>query len=594
MPDTLDTKPDDRPEAPGRVEDALAEVASLLRKNRLVEGLVHEQAAHAPDAERAGLVESLVTRQNRTLLQRRLERLHPADIAYILEALPLDERLYLWDLVKAERDGEILVEVSDAVRESLIESMDTDELVAAAETLEADELAAIADDLPQEVIDDVFQKLPVDEREQLRQAMSFEEDMVGALMDFEDVQIRPDVTLEVVLRYLRRFDELPSQTDQLFVVDREERLLGVLPVNALIVNDPERTVGELMQPPTVKLLQHEKAESAASAFERYDLVSAPVVDTNDRLVGRVTVDEVLDFVRERGHEDLLAAAGLREEEDVFASVWNSFRNRWAWLAVNLVTAFVASRVIGVFENSIEKLVALAALMPIVAGIGGNSGNQTITMIVRAAALGQVAREHANALIRKEAQVALLNGLVWGGVMGLVAMLLYKDVPLGLVMVAAMTLNLLLAAAMGVLIPMTMMRLGRDPALGSSVLITALIVGAEAISPLSTTRSSFQPAISPGSRSPTIARPDRPTTSPINRMRNLNSRAGRCFRARLAQGRAAGRTPLPARARFPVQQKQGRWLSSASWRGCARWSCRNSRRHSRCGGPSGRRRRAAPA
>ncbi|HEX4882771.1 MAG TPA: magnesium transporter, partial [Casimicrobiaceae bacterium] len=416
---------------------------------------------------------SLVTRQNRTALAQKLDRLHPADIAYILEALPRDERLYIWDLVKAERDGEILIEVSDAVRESLIRSMDTDELVAAAETLEADELAQIADDLPQEVIDDVFQRMPLEEREQLRAAMSFEEDMVGALMDFEDVTVRPDVTLEVVLRDLRRFDELPDQTDQVFVVDRDERLLGALPIAKLIVNEPDRMVADVMGPPVVKLRQHEKADEAASAFERYDLVSAPVVDTNDKLVGRVTVDEVLDFVRERGHEEVLAQAGLREEEDVFASVWSSFRNRWAWLAVNLVTAFVASRVIGVFEGSIEKLVALAALMPIVAGIGGNSGNQTITMIVRAAALGQVTREHADKLIRKEAQVALLNGVVWGGVMGVVAMLLYKDVALGLVMVSAMTLNLLLAALMGVLIPMTMIRYGRDPALGSSVLITAV-------------------------------------------------------------------------------------------------------------------------
>ena len=220
-------------------------------------------------------------------------------------------------------------------------------------------------------------------------------------------------------------------------------------------------------------LQHEKADAAASAFERYDLVSAPVVDTNDKLVGRVTVDEILDFVRERGQEEVLAQAGLREEEDVFASVWKSFQNRWAWLAVNLVTAFVASRVIGVFEGSIQKLVALAALMPIVAGIGGNSGNQTITMIVRAVALGQVTREHARKLFRKELAVALINGLIWGGVMGIVAILLYKQVSLGLVMVLAMTLNLLLAASMGVFIPMTMMKLGRDPAVGSSVMITAV-------------------------------------------------------------------------------------------------------------------------
>jgi magnesium transporter len=351
--------------------------------------------------------------------------------------------------------------------------MDTEELVAAAETLEADEIAELAPDLPQEVMDDVFQSLPVEEREQLRAAMSFDDDMVGALMDFEDVTVRPDVSLEVVLRYLRRFDELPSQTDQLFVVDREETLLGVLPVNRLLVTDPTMTVGEVMQPPVVKLIQHEKAGEAAHAFERYDLVSAPVVDTNDKLVGRVTVDEILDFVRHRSQEEMLAQAGLQQEEDVFASVWASFKNRWAWLAINLVTAFIASRVIGAFEGSIEKLVALAALMPIVAGIGGNSGNQTITMIVRAAALGQVSFASAKQLIRKELTVSLINGLVWGGVMGLVAGLLYKDVALGLVMVLAMTLNLILAALMGVSIPMAMLKLGRDPAVGSSVLITAV-------------------------------------------------------------------------------------------------------------------------
>jgi magnesium transporter len=285
--------------------------------------------------------------------------------------------------------------------------------------------------------------------------------------------VRSDVTLELVLRYLRRFDELPSQTDQLFVVDRDEVLLGVLPINALIVNDPDKLVGDVMKPPVVKLLQHEKADVAAHAFERYDLVSAPVVDTNDRLVGRVTVDEVLDFVRASSQEEMLAQAGLREEEDVFASVWKSFQNRWTWLAINLVTAFIASRVIGVFEGTIEKLVALAALMPIVAGIGGNSGNQTTTMLVRAAALGQISREQSRALIRKELGVASLNGLVWGGVMGLVAMMLYKDARLGGVMILAMTLNLMLAALMGVLIPMTMLKLNRDPAVGSSVMITAV-------------------------------------------------------------------------------------------------------------------------
>ncbi len=473
MADLLDDKTSQLTEPRASVQKALAEVTALLRKHRLVEGLIEDQKSSEDRDEATELAESAVYKKSKAALQRKLDRLHPADIAYILEALPLDERLYIWDLVKAERDGEILLEVSDAVRESLISSMDTDELVAATETLDAEEIAELAPGLPQEVMDDVFSSLPVEEREKLRAAMSFEDDMVGALMDFEDVSVRPDVTLEVVLRYLRRRDELPSQTDQLFVVDRNEKLLGVLPVNKLIVTDPETTVDAVMQPPAVKLLQHEKADAAASAFERYDLVSAPVVDTNDKLVGRVTVDEVLDFVRHKGEEELLAQAGLREEEDVFASVWASLRNRWAWLAINLVTAFIASRVIGMFEGSIEKLVALAALMPIVAGIGGNSGNQTITMIVRAIALGQVNREHARPLIRKEIMVSLANGLVWGGVMGVVAMILYRDLSLGLVMVLAMTLNLLLAALMGVLIPMTMLRLGRDPAIGSSVMITAV-------------------------------------------------------------------------------------------------------------------------
>ena len=476
MSETLQSKVIERPKARERVQDALVDVTALLRRHRLVEGLVHEQLEHAPVGDNTGrgeIVESLVTRQNRAQLTRKLDRLHPADIAYILEALPLDERLYIWDLVRAARDGEILLEVSDAVRESLISSMDTEELVAAAETLDAEEIADLAPDLPQEVMDDVFSGLALEGREQLRAAMSFENDMVGALMDFEDLQVRPDVTLEVVLRYLRRFDELPSQTDQLFVVDRDEKLLGILAINRLIVSEPDTLVSAVMQPPVVKLLQHEKAGDAASAFERYDLVSAPVVDTNDKLVGRVTVDEILDFVRERGEEEMLAQAGLREEEDVFASVWKSFQNRWSWLAINLVTAFIASRVIGAFEGSIAKLVALAALMPIVAGIGGNSGNQTITMIVRAVALGQVSREHASKLFRKEIVVAAINGVVWGGVMGTVAALLYKDVALGLVMVLAMTLILMLAALMGVLIPMTLLKFGRDPAVGSSVLITAV-------------------------------------------------------------------------------------------------------------------------
>jgi magnesium transporter len=405
-------------------------------------------------------------------LHARLDALHPADIAYLLEALPLDERLAVWNLGKADRDGEILLEVSEAVRESLIEAMDSAELVAAAETLEADELADIAADLPAGVMEEVVQSLPLEERERLRAALSYPEGSVGALMEFDHVAVRDDVTLEAATRYLRRMDELPDHTDQLFVVDRAQRLKGTLPLARLIVSDLEHGVAKVMVADSVKFSPHDSAEDAASSFERYDLVSAPVVDSSETLIGRLTVNAVVDYIRERSAESRLAEAGLRQEEDVFAPVLDSFKNRWAWLAVNLVTAFIASRVIGLFEGSIERLVALAALMPIVAGIGGNSGNQTITMIVRAMALGQIQGGYWRQLLMKELGVALLNGVVWGTLLGLVAYAFYGNVALGGVMALAMLLNLVLAAMMGVAIPWLRQRFGRDPAVGSSVLITA--------------------------------------------------------------------------------------------------------------------------
>jgi magnesium transporter len=406
-------------------------------------------------------------------LRQQLDELHPADIAFILESLPLDDRLAIWQLVKADRDGEILLEVSDAVRESLIADMDRHEILAAAETLDADELADLVEDLPTAMLPELMAGLDAQQREQVQSALSYEDDQLGALMDFEMVTIREDVSLEVVLRYLRRWDELPAQTDKLFVINQDNLLTGVLPLHWLLVNAPDKMVSEVMAPDVNTFHPENDAYEVAQAFERYDLVTAPVVDDHGHLIGRITIDAMVDVIREEGESEALSRAGLREEEDIFASVWASLRNRWSWLAINLVTAFIASRVIGLFENSIERLVALAALMPIVAGIGGNSGNQTITMIVRALALNQITAESAKRLWRKELTVSLLNGLIWGGVIGLVAWWLYDSLSLGLVMTAAMTLNLLLAAFAGVGIPVLMTRFGRDPALGSSVLITAM-------------------------------------------------------------------------------------------------------------------------
>ena len=404
-------------------------------------------------------------------VQGQLEPLHPADVAYILEGLPLEDRIFVWGLVRSDRDGEILLEVSDAVRDTLLADMDSAEIVAAAQNLDADEIADLAPDLSDEVVQDIIEAQDVEDRAELQAALSFPEGTVGALMDFEVVSIREDVTCEVALRYLRRFDELPHQTDAVYVVDREEHLLGSLPLNRLLVTDPDVEVAGLYDRQVTSFGPEDDADEAAQAFDRYDLICAPVLDAQSRVIGRITVDTVLEYVRERQEQQVLGKVGLREEEDIFSSVWASAKNRGPWLALNLCTAFVASRVVGAFEGSIERLAALAALMPIVASIGGNSGNQTTTLIVRSLALGQVSASNARRLLVKELGISALNGVIWGGVLGVVTYLLYRNVALGGVMALAMLLNLMVAALAGIFIPLAMERFGRDPAVGSSVFLT---------------------------------------------------------------------------------------------------------------------------
>jgi magnesium transporter len=402
-----------------------------------------------------------------------LAALHPADIGALLESLPPEQRHPVWAMVGADVAGEVLLEVSEAVRQDLIEKMDGAQLVLAARALDIDDIADLIPDLSDEVIAEILFALGKQDRQRLDAVLSYAEDTAGGLMNVDTVTVRENISVEVVLRYLRQRGELPEHTHSLFVVDRSDRLLGTLPLDRLLTSSLRLRVGQIMERDQISFLANTTDREVAEAFERYNLVTAPVVDVNGRLLGRITVDDVVDVIREEADREILNLAGLREEEDLFASVWESIRNRWMWLAVNLVTAIIASRVIGLFESSIEKLVALAALMPIVAGIGGNSGNQTTTMIVRALAVGQLKAEGMRQLVSKEIGVALINGLVWGGLLGLVAWLLYRNVPLALVMTAAMALNLLLAALAGVGIPYLRQRLGRDPALGSSVMITAI-------------------------------------------------------------------------------------------------------------------------
>ena len=314
-----------------------------------------------------------------------LALLHPADIARLLESIPPQQRHPVWAMVDPQVAGEVLLEVSEAVRLDLIREMDSAQLVIAARALDIDDIADLIPDLSDEIIAAILFALDKQDRQRLDAVLSYPEDTAGGLMNVDTVTVRENITLEVVRRYLRQRGELPEYTNSLFVVDRSDRLIGILSLSKLLTSSPDARVSQVTEHELIKFNALTPDKEVAEAFERYNLITAPVVDENGRLIGRITVDDVVDVIREGADREILNLAGLREEEDLFASVWQSVRNRWTWLALNLVTALIASRVIGIFESSIEKLVALAALMPIVAGIGGNSGNQTITMIVRALA-----------------------------------------------------------------------------------------------------------------------------------------------------------------------------------------------------------------
>ncbi|MFK8256947.1 magnesium transporter [Erwinia sp. AnSW2-5] len=456
--------------APSHVQ-RLAEIRSrilnlLLNDSDLVDTL-HERPLRESPAE------AEVHREQVDEIKHTLPLLHAADIADLLEALPEDERLALWRLIGNDRRGQVLVEASENVWESLTEEMSDRDLLRAIAPLDIDEQAYIAKYLSRDLTGRLLTSLDPELRSRVLDVMHFDRDRVGRIMDFKLVTMRADVTLATVQRFLRRRKSIPDGTDKLFITDKNNRLLGELPLTEILLNTPDKRVHEVMNDRPTTFLIDDKAEEAAGSFERYNLISAAVIDAKGKLMGRVTIEDVVDLVNEENDSHIRKMGGVNPGEEIFAPVRKSVRTRWAWLAINLCTAFIASRVIGLFEHTISQLVALAALMPIVAGIGGNTGNQTITMIVRALALHQVEPGNFTFLIGRELCVALINGLCWGGIMGGVTWAMYGNPALGGVMMLAMLLNLLLAALMGVLIPLLMIKMKRDPAVGSSVLITAL-------------------------------------------------------------------------------------------------------------------------
>jgi len=403
--------------------------------------------------------------------QRMLTGLHPAEIALLLESVPPRQRELVWNMVDPELEGDVLLELSEGVRQELIEEMETEELVAAAEGMELDDLADLVRELPETVTMQVLRSMDQRDRERLRNVLSWPEDSAGGLLNTDTVSVRPDVTREGVLRYLRRRGELPSRTDSLFVVDRDDRYLGTILLTRIITGDPENTVGDSLDTDAPRIEPDMPAHDVARLFQERDLVSAAVVDSSGSLLGRITIDDVVDVIREEAAHEVMSMAGLKDEEDLFAGIVPSTRRRLLWLGINLLTAFLAAAVVKNFEATIEKVAALAALLPIVASMGGIAGTQTVTLLIRGLALGQVQWSNARWLLFKEIAVGGLNGLIWAVVVGAVTVVWFGTWQIAAIIAAAMLINLLAAAAVGVLVPLALRRLDIDPALSAGVILT---------------------------------------------------------------------------------------------------------------------------
>ncbi len=406
-------------------------------------------------------------------VRKLLNNLSAAEIGDLLESLPIGKRLAVWEMTDPEIDGDILVDVNDEVRASLIRFTTPEELVAAVDDLELDDLADILDDLPNEVTTKVLNSMDQQDRERLARVMSYDEESAGGLMDPDFLSIRSDVTLDVVLRYLRMREELPEVFDLLWVVDRNNRYLGSLRLADLLTRDPDETVAEVMDTSVEAIPVDMPDDQVATEFEHHDLVTAPVVDDKNHLLGFISVDDVVDVIREDAEHSILAGAGLDEEDDMFAPIVQSARRRWIWLGVNLITAIMAAAVLYAFEATLDQIVATAVLFPIVMSMGGIAGTQTLTLMIRGMATGQVSGSNTMDLARREVAIGLLNGFVFSIVIALIAIAWYGDTLLGAVMGAAILLNLLAGALAGAVIPGILRKMSIDPAIAGGVVLTTV-------------------------------------------------------------------------------------------------------------------------
>ena len=416
-----------------------------------------------------------------------LAELHPVDTARLLESVTPEQRPAVWSEQSDVNRGEILLEVSDGVREDLLRGMENPALVNAIRELDIDDIADLIPDLPDDVLADVLFNVDKEARAGLDEVLSYPEDTAGGLMNVDAVAIRENITTRVVIRYLRLKGEIPENTDKLFVVDRRGRLTGILPVTLLLTSPADERVGKLVDREPISFRAMAPEDDVTDAFEKYNLVSAAVVDEQERLLGRITIDDVVDVIRENADQSIMARAGLIDDADIFAPVTRTAKSRALWLGVNLITAIIASWVIGQFEATIEKLVALAVLMPIVASMGGNAGTQTLTIVIRGLSVGTISQANAWRVLKKELLVGGLNGMIWAFAVAVVATVWYHDYGLGLIIALAMVINLVVSAVAGVTLPMLFQRLGIDPALAGGVALTTLtdVVGFFALLSLAT-------------------------------------------------------------------------------------------------------------
>jgi len=430
------------------------------------------------DLTQPGVTQDTLTQLHELLASKSLDRargllseMHPSEIADFLESLPGKSREKIWNLIEFDREGDVLTHLQDAVRTDLLERMQPQEVAAATKDLETDDVADIIQDLPVEIQDSVLLSMDEQNRVRLASVLSYPEDTAGGLMNTDVISVRADVSLDVVTRYLRRMENIPERTDNLMVVDRNNLYLGALRVIDILVGDPEQSVGDLMKKESC-ISADFSASEVAKVFEQRDLVSAAVVNDKGILLGRITVDDVVDVIQDEAEQTVRSMAGLGDD-DMFAPIFTSTKRRAIWLGINLATAFLAAWVIGRFEDTIQQLVALAVLMPIVAGMGGVAGSQTLMIAIRGIALGQLGRSNARALMVKEISVGLLNGLMWACVVSVIVVFWFDDTSLGFIIGLAMIVNLLVAALAGAVIPLGLKHYGIDPAIAGGVILTTV-------------------------------------------------------------------------------------------------------------------------